>query len=154
MRQYHVKLHFISKRKLFCLWYVAMAGSSRRKISPFLQVGLFWSRGKSGIREWGMPWAGVMSWLKKEIGSPKPVILKSNSYQKGMFEKFGFSMGTILSIILCKLLWRVMLIVIVSLMPTIWRPMPRNLTPNGLIKAGLVIAKKKGSIALSCRSYR
>ena len=96
-----------------------------------------------------MPWTGVMSWLKREIGSPKPVILKSNSYQKGMFEKFGFSMGTILSIILCKLLWRVMLIVIVSLMPTIWRPMPRNLTPNGLIKAGLVIGRKKGSIALN-----
>ena len=29
---------------------MAVAGSSRRKISLFLQVGLFWSRGKSGIR--------------------------------------------------------------------------------------------------------
>ena len=28
--------------------------------------------------------------------------------------------------------------------------MPRNLTPNGLIKAGLVIVEEKGSIALSC----
>ena len=101
-----------------------------------------------------MPWAGVMSWLKKEIGSPKPVILKSNSYQKGMFEKFGFSMGTILSIILCKLLWRVMHTAIVSLMPTIWRCILESLMLNGRIKDGSVIGRKKGSIALNCGHQR
>ena len=29
-----------------------------------------------------------MSWLKKEIGSPKPVDFEIELYQKGMFEKF------------------------------------------------------------------
>ena len=96
------------------------------------------------------PWTGDMSWLKKGIGSPRPVILKSNSYQKGMFEKCGFSMETIQSIILCKLLWRVMHTAIVSLMPTIWRCALESLMPSGRIKDGSVIGRKKESIALNC----
>ena len=100
------------------------------------------------------PWTGAMSWSKKGIGSPRPVILKSNFYQKAMFEKYGFSMETIQSIILCKLLWRVMHTAIVSLMPTIWQCALESLMLNGRIKDGSVIGRKKGSIALNCGHQR
>ena len=100
------------------------------------------------------PWTGAMSWSKKGIGSPRPVILKSNFYQKAMFEKYGFSMETIQSIILCKLLWRVMPTAIVSLMPTIWQCVLESLMLNGRIKDGSVIGRKKGSIALNCGHQR
>ena len=101
-----------------------------------------------------MPWTEAMSWLKKGIGSPRPVILKSNFYQKAMFEKCGFLMETIQSIILCKLLWRVMHTAIVSLMPTIWRCVLESLMLNGRIKDGSVIGRKKWSIALNCGHQR
>ena len=104
MRQYHVKLHFHKQKGNYFAydmwqWQDQVEGKS----VSFSKLDYFGVEGNLVYESEGAL-NRAMSWLKKGIGSPRPVILKSNFYQKGMFEKYGFSMETIQSIILCKLL--------------------------------------------------
>lgn len=104
MRQYHVKLHFHKQKGNYFAydmwqWQDQVEGKSVSfsKLDYFGVEGNLVYESEHALNR-GHVLVKEGDWLTKTRD------LKSNFYQKGMFEKCGFSMETIQSIILCKLL--------------------------------------------------
>ena len=105
MRQYHVKLHFHKQKGNYFAydmwqWQDQVEGKS----VSFSKLDYFGVEGNLVYESEDALHRGHVLVKEGDWLTLRPVILKSNSYQKAMYEKCGFLMETIQSIILCKLL--------------------------------------------------
>ena len=98
-----------------------MAGSSRRKSVSFSKLDYFGVEGNLVYESEDALSRGHVLVKRRRLAHQNPWFWNRTLTRRACSRSLILD-GTILFIILCKLLWRVMLIVIVSLMPTIWRP--------------------------------